>query len=202
MTPTYRRGMAEWYVQPLTPERWSRLRWYAIGAGVLLLAGIAVSVYPTVAGTANPIETISVPTESPVDNAPLYIHVIGAVAEPGVYEISAGSRVTDVIDVAGGALESADLTSINLARTVNDGEQIIVAERGSASQSTATPARLNLNTATVVELEALPGIGPAIAARIVDFRESHGSFSSVDALAEVPGIGAATIDEFRDLVRV
>lgn len=194
--------MAEWYVQPATPERWSRLRWYAIGAGVLLIIGVAVSMYPTVTGAANPTETIAMTAEVPVDSAPLYVHVIGAVAQPGVYEISAGSRVADVIETAGGALESADLTSINLARTVNDGEQIIVAQLGSGAQSTATQARLNLNTATTEELEELPGIGPAIAARIVDYRETHGSFASVDALGDIPGIGAATIDGFRELVTV
>ncbi len=164
--------------------------------------GVGVSVYPTAVGTSNPTETIAAPTGTAVTAAPLYVHVIGEVRKPGVYEIASGSRVKDVIDIAGGASEKADLASINLARSVNDGEQIIVAPKGSPSSASAAPGRLNLNTATAPELEELPGIGPAIASRIIEYREAHGSFASVDALGDIPGIGAATIDGFRDLVTV
>lgn len=154
------------------------------------------------------------------------VHVVGQVTSPGVVEVAAGSRVIDAITAAGGLTEAADSGAVNLARPVVDGEQIYVpvpgetppaqvpvAELPSGSASTApgtgtsgaTPAAgaaINLNTADVAALDTLPGVGPAIAGRIVDWREAHGGFATVDDLLEVSGIGPAVLAKIRDLVTV
>lgn len=150
------------------------------------------------------------------------VHVVGEVAHPGVVEVAADSRVIDAIQAAGGATDQAVLTAINLARTVSDGEQIVVPNaelaqniaasagspdvRGSGSAEAATGASngglVNLNTASADELTTLPKIGPSIAQRIVDWREANGGFGSIDQLLEVNGIGAKTLEGLRDRVGV
>lgn len=152
-------------------------------------------------------------------NAPqvLVVHVAGQVATPGVVELAPGARVTDAVDAAGGALPGAELGAVNLARALTDGEQVYVPAVGEAVPAAAggaTPApeggtaatgaggRVNLNTAAVAELDTLPGIGPALAQRIVDWRTANGSFTAVDELDAVSGIGPATVAELRDLVTV
>lgn len=124
------------------------------------------------------------------------VHVVGAVDEPGVVELSPASRVEDAIRLAGGPTSDADLSKINLAENVTDGQQIYVPEFGenppSSSNSEAlTPnVKVRLNAATKEELEVIPGIGPALAQAIIDYRTIHGAFSSIEQLDEVPGIGA------------
>ncbi len=145
--------------------------------------------------------------------APVFAHVEGAVAEPGLYRLSAGSRVVDAVAAAGGLTEQADRDALNLARPVKDGEQLHVpvvgevpdAAPGSdpdAGGSALAADRINLNTATAADLEALPRIGPAIANQIVSWRETNGSFTSVEDLLAVPGIGEKLLASLRDLVTV
>ncbi len=139
---------------------------------------------------------------------PLRVHVSGAVAAPGVYDLPPGSIVEDAIAAAGGATAAADLSSLNLARVLRDGDQVTVAETrptaaaGEAGAGEAAGQLLNLNTATVAQLETLPGIGPALAQRIVDYRTANGPFASLDDLLNVSGIGPAKVDAIRDLVIV
>ncbi len=194
--------MTEWYVQPLSADRWPRLKWYALAAGVLLVVGVAVAVVPSLTGESNVVETVDQSIDVAPDSGTIFVHVVGEVKSPGVYEVPMGSRLTDVLDVAGGASPTADLASVNLARVVNDGEQVLVAARGTAVGLANASGKINLNQATAADLEELPGIGPAIASRIVDFRDSNGSFRSVDALGDVTGIGPATVEELRNLVTV
>jgi competence protein ComEA len=142
------------------------------------------------------------------------VHVAGAVREPGVYRMRAGARVDDAVGRAGGATARADLTQVNLAAKVEDGRQIVVPRRvpapaaggaaagggGSAPAQPGVP--LNLNTATLEQLDELSGIGPATAQKILDYREEHGGFGSVEELGQVPGIGDVRLASLREQVRV
>ncbi|MEZ0449857.1 helix-hairpin-helix domain-containing protein, partial [Cellulomonas sp. ICMP 17802] len=135
------------------------------------------------------------------------VDVVGAVAAPGVVRLAAGSRVVDAIAAAGSGTSDARLSALNLARVLVDGEQIVVPSASDpVAASTTGPAaggdeRVDLNAADASALDALPGIGPVLAGRIVAHREDH-PFSSVDELADVAGIGPTLLDRLRDLVRV
>ena len=134
----------------------------------------------------------------------LLVHVVGAVRRPGLYRVPPESRIADAVRRAGGAAPSADLALINLAAPVADGTQVVVPSRAPANASGAgtgpAPGPVHLNTATVEELDELPGVGPVTAQKIVDYREKHGAFASVDELDAVPGIGPARLEELRELV--
>ncbi len=140
------------------------------------------------------------------------VHVAGAVRRPGVYRMRAGARVDDAVRRAGGATRRADLGQVNLAAKVEDGRQVLVPARpaaggdpaaaGAVGGATAPGLPLNLNTATVEQLETLPGIGPGLAAQILAVREERGGFGSVDELTEVPGIGEGRLAALRDAVTV
>lgn len=137
----------------------------------------------------------------------IVVHVVGQVAVPGIVRLPIGARVTDAIEAAGGATGAADLAAVNLARVLTDGEQVLVPRPGEhpTAAGPVTPGgevRVDLNTADVAALDALPGIGPVIAQRIVDWRTEHGSFTSVEELGEVSGIGPAVLADLHDRVRV
>ena len=137
--------------------------------------------------------------------AALVVHVVGAVHSPGLFRVKDGSRVADAVARAGGPTRRADLSAVNLAAPLADGQQVIVPRRGPpGSTATATGgapgAKVSLAIATVDQLDELPGIGPVTAQKIVDWRSSHGPFQSVDDLDDVPGIGPARIEQLRDLV--
>ncbi len=138
----------------------------------------------------------------------LVVDVVGAVHRPGLYRLREGTRIADAVAQAGGASPKAALALVNLAAPLADGEQVVVPARGAAGAVAASPpaagaspaAPLDLNTATAEQLDALPGIGPATAAKIIDFRQTHGAFHSVDELDAVPGIGPARIAQLKGLV--
>ena len=148
----------------------------------------------------------------------LVVAVVGRVAEPGVVELPEGSRVADAIQRAGGPLPDADLTSVNLAARLDDGQQLVVAPLGPDGQPNPVsggfsgtvggggPERsdgpLNLNTATQEELDSLPGVGPVLAERIASWREDNGGFASVEQLREVQGIGEVRFSDLRERVTV
>jgi competence protein ComEA len=157
----------------------------------------------------------SADTPPPTTTAPVVVHVAGAVTAPGVYPLAAGARVIDAIATAGGLRGDADVDALNEAALVRDGERIYVPAVGETVPAVVTGGAgpggttsseptgpLDLNTATVEQLDTLPGVGPATAAAIVSHRDEHGPFASVDDLADVRGIGPAKLDELRDLVRV
>jgi competence protein ComEA len=142
------------------------------------------------------------------------VHVVGAVRRPGLYSLAGTARVADAVNAAGGLLGNADQSGINLARVVTDGEQIVVPVQGAGPPPGAAGAGgataggvsgksggpVNLNTATAEQLDALPGVGPATAAKIVADRTENGPFRTVDDLLRVPGIGAKKLDALKDLV--
>ncbi|MHB8793321.1 MAG: helix-hairpin-helix domain-containing protein [Thermoleophilia bacterium] len=147
----------------------------------------------------------------------LKVHVIGAVTRPGLYELDANSRVADALEKAGGATPSADLSQINLAAKMADGQQLVVPEKGAASAqgaaSSATSSAaggsaassgegqpVNLNTATLDQLTSLDGIGPKTAQKIIEYRDAHNGFSSIEELMEVPGIGPAKFEQIKGQV--
>ena len=137
----------------------------------------------------------------------IFVDVTGAVNKPGVYTLTGKSRVIDAIKAAGDSAPGADLSTINLARVLNDGEQIyvdsLVMNSSGQRVSKKTPSGpININRATARQLDALDGIGPVIAARIVEYRKINGSFLSVDDLQKVSGIGAAKFAQIKSKVRV
>ncbi len=142
--------------------------------------------------------------------AVLVVDVVGAVRSPGLYRLPQGSRIADAVARAGGMSRRADRTLVNLAAPLADGEQVLVPARvggggaaaGSAGASGAPSpsAPVDLNTATVEQLDALPGIGPVTAQKIVDYRQQHGPFTSVDGLDAIPGIGPAHLANLKGLV--
>jgi competence protein ComEA len=148
-------------------------------------------------------------TSSP-DVLPILVDVAGWVRRPGVYEFHDGDRVIDAIEAAGGARRGAALDALNLAAPLADGTQILVPRRpplGTAGPAPSvggdpTSPKVNINSASAVELEALPGVGEVIAQRIVDYRTANGPFGSVDDLLDVSGIGEVTLEDIRDLVTV
>lgn len=136
--------------------------------------------------------------ESGAPSQVVVVHVAGEVREPGLVELPWGSRVSDAVAAAGGAKSPDALTSVNLARPVIDGEQIIL---GSAAEQ-QSDGRISINSASSVELQELPGVGPVLAERIVAFREQNGPFISLDGLLEVSGIGEAVLRNMSEQVRM
>jgi competence protein ComEA len=136
----------------------------------------------------------------------LFVHVVGAVRRPGLFRLQDGTRVADAVARAGGPTRRADLSAVNLAAPLVDGQQVIVPRRGPGGAQAAVAgtaskgAKVGLANATVEQLDELPGIGPVTAQKIVDWRTTHGPFGSVDDLDDVPGIGPARIEQLRDLV--
>jgi competence protein ComEA len=142
--------------------------------------------------------------ETPVD---LIINVAGKVNNPGVYQLPQGSRVIDAIKAAGNQRKGVDISDINLARLLVDGEQILVGSAKPSSGKTSvkkitTDNPLDINRATIAQLDTLPGIGPVTAQRIIDYRTKVGRINSVDELKKISGLGGAKFEEIKSLLRV
>ncbi len=165
-----------------------------------LAVGVAIAATLFVSGQTQTKPIRIQPTKSEtgqVVTAAGFVHLSGAVLEPGVYPIKSGTRLFEVIALAGGFTKNADRDSVNLARVLADGEQILV---GRGGQAPTSDGLIHLNRATVADLDKLPGLGPTLAARIIDWREANNGFKSVDDLRKIGGIGDKLFAGLRKLV--
>jgi competence protein ComEA len=148
------------------------------------------------------------PAASPQVTSVLIVHLSGEVIAPGVYRLPVGARIDDALKAAGGPTGEGDIHRLNLAARLADGQQIVVPKRidpilaGIAQAASPTPGRVNLNMASVAELDRLPGVGPVTAQRIVAYREQHGPFSRVEQLRDAKLVSAATFEKIKDLVGI
>ena len=166
------------------------------------IAGVGANEGP---GAAEPLARIDSEPGAAATEARLVVHVVGAVRRPGLFRVSDGARVADALTRAGGATARADLSAVNLAAPLADGQQVVVPRRAppGAAVDPGAPAagsKVSLGIATAEQLDELPGIGPVTAQKILDWRASNGPFRSVEDLDDVPGIGPARIEQLRDLV--
>ena len=176
-----------------------------LGALALALALTLASRLLRDAGTAYEAPAPPATATTRATPALVVVDVVGAVRRAGLYRLPQGSRIADAVARAGGATKKADLALVNLAAPVADGTQIVVPAHVSAASAAGTSAAasagpVHLNTATLEDLDALPGVGPVTAQKILDFRQQHGAFANVDELDAIPGIGPARLDQLRDLV--
>lgn len=171
--------------------------------GAVVAAGFLVGVHH---GSPEPIELPLAADEAPLPVATtqpslLKVHLAGAVRQPGLYDVPAGSRVGDLVDTAGGLGAAADDAAVNLAERLSDGQQIYVPVEGEvpagdrSGSDSAGP--IDVNTARASQLDELPGIGPSLAAAIIAYRTEHGPFATLDALEQVPGIGPSKLSQLR-----
>jgi len=186
----------------------------ALTYGVAVLAFLVIAGRMTLGGADDPRAAPAASSALEVEEEPVrevVVHVAGAVARPGLYRLPEGSRVDDAVLLAGGAKPKAALDLVNLAAPVVDGQQVIVPVQGAgggtaapsagtAGEGAAPGAKVRLNSATLEQLDELPGVGPVTAQQILDYREANGAFRSVDELDAVPGIGPARLEQLRPLV--
>ncbi len=182
-----------------------------VAAAVLACLAFAVVLLRHQGGGASPALRVAplapaAPARPSVQPRAIVVDVVGAVARPGLYHLPQSSRVADAVARAGGLTRRAERAAVNLAAPIADGEQILVAARGSpggapgAAGSSAASNPVSLSSATAEQLDTLPGVGPVTAQKIVAYRQEHGPFTSVEALDAIPGIGPARLADLKGLV--
>jgi competence protein ComEA len=176
-----------------------------VGALLLAVALVVGARHVLRAGTAQePVPVARIESVRPGAGPRLVVHVVGAVRRPGLYRLPERSRIADAVGRAGGATRRADLSLVNLAAPVADGAQVVVPAKAAGAAGNvagAAPAQgpVHLNSATLEQLDALPGVGPVTAQKILDYRQEHGAFSSIDELDAIPGIGPARLEQLREV---
>jgi competence protein ComEA len=217
--------------QLLAEKGRSRLRVGITAAVVLLVTGLGIAVLVSAVSSAGVTRTIApasaaagpaasaaarssvtAPAAGTTSDAAVFVHILGAVAHPGLYQLHANDRAVDAVAAAGGFTAQADRGQVNLARLVSDGEQLYVPTVGEAgagppgSSPTGSAGtvggKVNINTASEADLETLPRVGPTMAKRIIAWRQANGRFTAVEDLMSVTGIGEKTFAELKDLVTV
>lgn len=202
----------------LPETRRTRLRVKIGAVVVLVLVGLGCAVLVATLGDHGSASSITrveptdaregAATGAPVADGTIFVHILGAVQRPGLYSLTQGDRAIDAVAAAGGFLDTADQRQLNLARFIVDGEQISVPAIGEIPDVTAggpggaLGGKVNINTADGPKLETLPRVGPAMAARIIAYRDANGRFTAIEDLMNVTGIGDRTFEGLRDLVTV
>jgi competence protein ComEA len=178
--------------------------WWWLGAFIIVgvLLGVGVLFLVTRPPRGEPIELLPAPTQSPIT-----IYVSGAVGKPGLYSLPWGGRVNDAIQAAGGFTDDANTDALNLAKILEDGEQILVPKLISSvpteNQSRSVNPSLilvNINNATLEQLDTLPEIGPKTAQNIIDYRNANGPFNRIEDIQDVPDIGSVTFEKIKDMI--
>lgn len=191
---------------------WSELHYTTNQKRSLAIIGLLVLATSTffIVKTSTPSEAIVAPLTVEVALSEIIIDVEGEVENPGVYRLPTGSRVFEAIKAAGGVTTNADASDLNQARLLSDGEQLYLFAKSPKSSGSKSPTKVKpkgsalvlLNRATAKEFEALDGIGPVLASRIISFRKANGPFATIEDLLKVPGIGAGTLSKFKNKLRV
>lgn len=179
----------------------------ALKVTITLLAVVAFGVYVFSSGTGKD-TTVTLEKSSDtgdstqVQSPKIYVHVAGSVKAPGIYQLDSGTRVYDAVLAAGGFTDKANQSSVNMARALTDGEQLLISSESSSVtfEGAVTSSLISLNQASSSQLEDLPGVGPALAGRIVDWRTANGGFKAKEDLLNVAGIGDKLFASFKDLV--
>jgi competence protein ComEA len=173
---------------------------------LIAVAAFGTYVFSSGLGQANTVK-ISKPSEpneqiSNIESPKIYVHVAGSVKSPGIYQLDSGTRVYDAVLAAGGFTDKANQASVNMARALNDGEQLVVSSESSGAvyEGALSSTLISLNQASSSQLEDLPGVGPALAGRIVDWRTANGGFKAKEDLLNVAGIGDKLFASVKDLV--
>lgn len=193
------------------PEHLLQRRRLLLAAASALVLILLLGRFLLGAGTTTPAAPLPPPPAAAagvtgLPSSRVVVDVVGAVRRPGLYRLAQGSRIADAVTRAGGVTTKADLAQVNLAAPLADGEQVVVPRRGAPGVAAggaapgAPASPVQLSTATLEQLDTLPGVGPATAQKILDYREKHGAFSSVDELDAVPGIGPKRMEQLRELV--
>ena len=215
------RLVRRWVPASLREARWEPGRPGALMLSVVAALAAVIAAVGVWSDRPVPVSAPALPLVVPAEAADpaasssagpeLVISVVGRVAHPGLIRLADGARVADALDAAGGALPDTDLVGLNLARRLTDGEQVLVGVAPPPGQPVdgavqgapgGPPLKIDLNSATLEQLDTLPGVGAVTAQRIVDWRAAHGRFRSVDQLREVSGIGEARFAKLKELVRV
>lgn len=191
------------------------LAWAVVGLVILAVGGnyLRTHLSAPAADREFSVATVGLKDEG---SSEVKVHVVGAVARPGLYSLKSNQRAADAIDAAGGPTAAADLNQVNLAAKLADGQQLLVPEKGAAPANGsngvsgggtgagagggAAAGPVSLNAATAAQLEELDGVGPKTAQKIIEYREAHGGFKSIEELMEVPGIGQAKFESIRGQV--